>query len=154
MRSEGWTVAVVEKWISYRDAKLDELIWKLVDELLGRHELATADPKNLEKWSRQADALQAIRNLRGRYKPPVMPGVRKDLYGFGDILAFRASDYSMLVVQATSYANLNARIVKAKRIPEFDGWLAAGGQVEFHGWRKRKLKTGNVWDCKRVAYSG
>lgn len=150
LRDEGWTAAVVEKWISYRDAKLDEKLWELVGDLLAAEDLLVLDSESVEKQFRVAAAFYAIRELRKRYKPPVMPGVRKDLFGFGDILAFRGPE--LMIVQATSFANLNSRIVKAQRLDAFCAWVGCGRRVEFHGWRVRKLKTGDGSMCKVVRF--
>ncbi len=153
LRDDGWTAEVVEKWISYRDAKQDAKLWGLVADLLDANSMCAADPGNDEKERRECMALHALWDIRKLYKPPVMPGIRKDLFGFGDILAFGGNGPdAFLIVQATSFANLNARIAKATVIPEFDGWIAAGGFVEFHGWRVRPLQRGDGSTCKVVRF--
>ena len=73
--------------------------------------------------------------------------VRQDVFGFGDLLIAKEG-YGIALVQTTSRSNLNARMVKAREIPEFDLWLRAGGKVLFHGWSRRgprgKRKTWQV----------
>jgi len=168
LRKDGWTADVVEHWVSWRDAKLDKKLWELVDELLEANDLLLLDLDNDEKQFRHSAAFHAIYELRKLYRPPVRPGNRKDLYGFGDILAFRRMTPRIkgvvnyreedcfpaetMIVQATSFANLNSRIVKAQRLDAFHNWLAAGNLVEFHGWRVRALKTGDGSTCKVVRF--
>jgi hypothetical protein len=67
--------------------------------------------------------------------------LRSDCFGFGDLLACRAGDKAILLVQTTTLPNLPARIAKAKAL-----WVQAGGKVEFHGWVKRNER----WQVKRV----
>lgn len=61
---------------------------------------------------------------------------RKDLFGFLDILAMRKGTREILGVQTTSGSNLSARIKKAQALEAYHTFLACGGSVEFHGWRK------------------
>lgn len=96
LKNEGWTAAVVEKWISYRDAKLDAKLWEIVLQLAGAAELWDADPLNIEKKLRVVAALGPIQTLAKAYKPPVMPGIRRDPFGFADILAFRPDRKSVV----------------------------------------------------------
>ncbi len=78
-----------------------------------------------------------------------IPGmfVTRDAFNFGDLLIAKEG-YGIALVQTTSRANLNARVHKAKLIPEFASWIAAGGKVIWHGWSKRgargKRKTWEV----------
>lgn len=79
----------------------------------------------------------------------LIPGkfVTKDAFGFADFLAF-APGRKFLLVQTTTGANLAARITKAQAIPEFNRWLVAGGEIEFHGWAKRGPRNEKkVWTC-------
>ena len=61
---------------------------------------------------------------------------RRDLFGFGDILAVKPG--CILLVQTTSGSNGAARV--SKIIGECGDaaktWLAAGGEIECHAWRK------------------
>lgn len=68
--------------------------------------------------------------------------VRRDLFGFIDIVALHPDKKGLLGVQTTSGANLSARIIKAESLPAFSLWLRCGNAVEFHGWRK--IITGKV----------
>ena len=73
-----------------------------------------------------------------------IPGanIRKDLYGFIDILALKGKE--ILGVQTTSYSNMSAR---AKKIAEHENTpivRAAEIRLEVHGWKK----VGARWQCK------
>ena len=71
--------------------------------------------------------------------------IKRDCFGFGDLLCVSASKGIMLV-QATgglSTNNLHPRITKLKAEPRHAIWLAAGGRIQVHSWQgkgnKRKL---------------
>ncbi len=73
-----------------------------------------------------------------------IPGanIRKDLFGFIDILALRG--YEILGVQTTSASNMSAR---AKKIAEHENTpivRKAEIRLEVHGWKK----VGNRWQVK------
>jgi hypothetical protein len=63
--------------------------------------------------------------------------LRRDLFGFADVLAVHPRDRLFLLVQTTSIAHLAGRLKKAKRRPELAAWLRAGGLFEVHGWAQR-----------------
>jgi hypothetical protein len=93
LRSEGWTVAVVERW----DDRLK---------------------------------------------------IRRDLWGWADIIGCHRRLGETILVQTTTSVNLSARIKKAKAVPALLHWLEAGNGAEFHGWWfSKRLK---VWTVKRV----
>lgn len=72
---------------------------------------------------------------------------RHDLYGFGDVLAFRGKE--VLIVQATSRGNMSSRVKKILAEPRAKSWLQDAGGVRFVsvvGWDKDK-KT-NRWRAK------
>jgi hypothetical protein len=74
---------------------------------------------------------------------------RNDCYGFGDILACKASQNGSQLVQTTSRANLNARINKILAIPEAVVWLRAGNGILVHGWSKMgKAGKRKLWHCE------
>lgn len=60
--------------------------------------------------------------------------VRKDLWGFVDILALREGE--TLGVQATSGTNVAARIAKIASAEHVGAVRRAGWRIEVHGWRK------------------
>lgn len=74
--------------------------------------------------------------------------IRQDLFGFCDLLCISPSR-GFLAVQTTSGSNVSARIAKIQAEPRAGIFLAAGGKIEVHGWRKigdrGKRKT---WQCR------
>ncbi len=78
-----------------------------------------------------------------------IPGanIRRDLFGFADLLAFHPTQKRFLLVQTTTAAHLANRLNKVKSRAEAGQWSAAGGLIEVHGWA---LKNGR-WEVKRVA---
>jgi hypothetical protein len=74
--------------------------------------------------------------------------IRKDVWGFGDILAVKIGEASVILVQTTSRANISSRLNKIKEIPESGIWLAAGNRIVIHGWSQKKGST--RWICKEV----
>lgn len=71
---------------------------------------------------------------------------RNDLFGFGDVFAFKNGEF--LIVQTTSYSNFCARRRKISQIDAALDWLDAGGTIVVHGWRKVK----NRWTCREEIY--
>jgi hypothetical protein len=72
---------------------------------------------------------------------------RRDLFGCIDVIAVRRGEAGVLAVQATSLANVSARLVKAKGRPELWTWLSAGNRFSVFGWYRRAGK----WRVKIVA---
>jgi hypothetical protein len=69
--------------------------------------------------------------------------VRKDLFGFGDILAIRGDE--CLIVQATSKSNAAARIKKILAEPNAAKFIESRHHwIEVHGWFKRR----GQWVCE------
>jgi len=62
------------------------------------------------------------------------PGVRKDLFGFIDIIAMR--DKRIVAIQCTSDSNAAGRVSKIRSLPASATWLAAGGIIEVWAWKK------------------
>jgi hypothetical protein len=77
--------------------------------------------------------------------------IRKDVWGFGDILAVKISESSVVLVQTTSKANISSRLNKIKQIPEAGIWLASGNRILVHGWAQKK--GSNRWLCKEIEVS-
>jgi hypothetical protein len=77
-----------------------------------------------------------------------IPGksIRKDLFGFADLLGFHPVQRLFVLVQTTTLANLSSRLAKVQAQPIAALWLRAGGIVEVHGWVRR----GKTWTVKRV----
>ena len=78
---------------------------------------------------------------------------RKDVWGFGDILALDGQPGSLLV-QCTSGSNVSARVHKiAEECAEAAGaWLLAGNRIQVIGFRKRKPRGQKVarWEPRIV----
>lgn len=66
--------------------------------------------------------------------------IRQDLFGFADLLAMKPGEIPRLI-QVTS-SGWASRIAKIKDEPKAAIALAAGFQIEVHGWRKLKVKRG------------
>ena len=113
--------------------------------------LMMIEGRDQERMSPTARTLDLLR--REGYLPAVverwLPGVnvRKDLWGFGDVLAVHPGARAFLIVQATTLPNIGSRLNRARALPGLAVWLNAGGLFECHGWTKRNGR----WACKRVA---
>ena len=77
--------------------------------------------------------------------------IRKDLFGFGDLLAVHRLDKTITIIQTTTVSNLSARIKKAKALLSLKVWLDAGGKAEFHGWHQ---DASGRWQVRRVSITG
>lgn len=66
--------------------------------------------------------------------------VRQDLFGFADVIGFKAGE-PVLLVQTTTRTNASARRKKIRDNPTASAWLAAGHRIEVHGW----FKDGRRW---------
>lgn len=78
--------------------------------------------------------------------------IRRDLLGFADVLALRPGEPPLLV-QVTSGSNVSARLRKIQNSTTARLWLETGGQIEVHGWSKRKVKRGGKllhWEVRVV----
>lgn len=69
--------------------------------------------------------------------------VRKDLFGFIDILALN-HEGEVLAVQTTSKSNMYARIKKITLAEALPFCRKANWKIEVHGW----FKESNRWKCK------
>lgn len=76
--------------------------------------------------------------------------VRKDLFGFIDVLAVRGDE--ILAVQATSGDNVSHRFEKMRVLPAVTHWLeSASRKLVIHGWRKvGKAGKRKLWECREV----
>jgi hypothetical protein len=71
--------------------------------------------------------------------------IRKDLYGFIDILAIR--DGEILGVQATSGSNVASRVDKIANHNNVGAVRKAGIRIHVHGWRKNSNRR---WVLREV----
>jgi hypothetical protein len=76
--------------------------------------------------------------------------LRRDLFGFADVLAVHPGRQNFLLVQATTADHVSARLKKATACPELAAWLRAGGKFEVHGWQDRAGR----WQLRRVEVRG
>jgi hypothetical protein len=76
--------------------------------------------------------------------------VRKDAFGWADLLACHPVRRQVALIQVTTRSNLAARIAKTKALPDLAAWLAAGGLAWFHGWYRRAGR----WQCHAVELTG
>ena len=77
-----------------------------------------------------------------------VPGanIRKDLFGFVDIVALR--DGETLAVQATSYSNISARVNKIADADAVSQVRKANWRIWVVGWRKVNNRwTEKIVDC-------
>jgi hypothetical protein len=74
-----------------------------------------------------------------------IPGanIRKDLYGFGDLLCLKGKE--TLVVQTTTASNMSARIKKIADHENVGAVREAGWTIHVHGWHQDDKKK---WHCK------
>ena len=72
--------------------------------------------------------------------------VRRDLFGFADVLAVHPVRREVVLVQVTTLSNLSVRVAKIRGIPELPALLAAGLGIQAHGWVRRSGR----WHCKVV----
>lgn len=66
--------------------------------------------------------------------------IKRDAFGFGDILACSPTRGIMLV-QATGGGNGPSRVAKIKAEPRAAIWLASGGRILVMDWKKRAGQT-------------
>lgn len=73
--------------------------------------------------------------------PGMKHGIRQDLFGFGDIVAYGENEPGVMLVQATSTSNVSARIAKIRDNANAWDWLRSPArQLVIHGWAKRGCK--------------
>ena len=117
-RKHGWTVSVTEYWQSSFTNQ------KVID--------AAKDYARERCEATHHDLLMAVKEMEHR-----SPGVRKDLFGFIDIIAI-TDEHQIVAYQATSTSNMSAR--KTKILTECGGtakaWLEAGGRIIVIGWKE------------------
>ena len=80
-------------------------------------------------------ALQEQGYIAGIVERRISSRVKKDLFGFIDILAIKGD--VTLAVQATSRSNVSARVKKCKASENLDTVLAAGWHVQVWGWYEK-----------------
>ncbi len=68
--------------------------------------------------------------------------IKRDAYGFGDLLCCSPSKGIMLVqaTGSTGGGNMSARVTKTLAEPRHAIWLASGGRIQIHCWTVRAGK--------------
>jgi len=99
-----------------------------------------ADPTSNDfRKKNSREVLEGAVRMQGRGSP----GVRKDLFGFVDIVALYPD--GITAVQCTSGANVGSHVKKIKGIPEAWRWIQSGGFIEIWAWRKVKEGSKDRW---------
>ena len=62
--------------------------------------------------------------------------IKRDFGGFADLIAYSPSR-GIMAIQATGGGNMAARASKTRTEPRSALWLASGGRIQIHDWRKR-----------------
>ncbi len=78
--------------------------------------------------------------------------IKRDCFGFGDILAISPSRGIMLV-QATGGGNGSARAIKIRQEPRAAIWLACGGRIQVQDWVKikgQKERRCNILEIEKL----
>lgn len=84
-----------------------------------------------------ADKVEQFNAYAGKF------GQRKDMFGFGDIVAM--GENSIIAIQSCgqSYAAHDKKITEDEKVaPNARLWLQNGGRLLLVGWRKVKLRRG------------
>ena len=81
-----------------------------------------------------------------------MRKIRKDAFGFGDVLAMHPGfeGYGGLwLLQVTSGDNHAARLTKATALPELKTWIISGGRFAVVSWSKRGARgKRKLWESR------
>ena len=64
--------------------------------------------------------------------------IKKDCFGFGDIIGIHPAYTGATLYQVTSYTNISARYNKIINLPQAYVWLRSGNKIIIHGWKKNK----------------
>jgi hypothetical protein len=65
---------------------------------------------------------------------------RKDLYGFGDWVAYHVGKKAFAIGQSTTTAHMSERRLKIFESPHFHDLKRSGVQIILHGWGKNGLR--------------
>ena len=128
-KRRGWTVEKTEYWLpSFRVHDVAKFAKSYVDN---------PTTPNREELSLAVSYHKAA------------PGIRKDLFGFVDVLALTPDGF--LAIQSTSRPNIGTRHLKIRTqcMDAARAWLRAGGHIEVWGWRKEKVAVDRkFWQVK------
>ncbi len=91
----------------------------------------------LRKQGWVADKVEQFNPYAGKF------GHRKDMFGFGDIVAMGEGNIYAIQSCGSSYAEHNRKITEDERVaPLALKWIENGGKLLLIAWRKIKLKRG------------
>ena len=91
----------------------------------------------LRKQGWVADKVEQFNPYAGKF------GHRKDMFGFGDIVAMGEGNIYAIQSCGNSYAEHNRKITEDERVaPLALRWIENGGKLLLIAWRKVKLKRG------------
>ena len=110
----------------------------------------------LRKRGWTAVTVEALKRFPDKKKHPCpvchnvpMVMVRVDLFNFGDILAFNATN--VMIVQSTTRSNMSTRWAKIRGLAEARAWVGCDGSIapterllSVHGW----YQDGRFWKLK------
>lgn len=79
--------------------------------------------------------------------------IKRDLFGFIDLLAIRADTPGSLGVQVCASDRFADHVAKVRLLEAAWAWLRAGNRVHVHSWRKRRERhpVTRKWGIKRWA---
>ena len=101
----------------------------------------------LDKLREDCDAVQVVEHWQSFFGRK--GGVRKDLFGFIDIIALRGEE--TIAVQATSWTSVSARVKKIAESEHVAAVRKAGWKILIYGWRKNE--TTNRYEARIVDLS-
>ena len=144
LRKQGYTAEVTERFVTYggtqaKDEYIRELLGQRLQLLAKLRRAWVGKPERLSVLEEELEPLTLPEEPKGLH------GVRKDLYGFVDILAYK-HDGETIAVQTTSRQQITAHLRKYRgdedtRQKILD-WLAQPGRAfVIHGWICEELPT-------------
>ena len=124
----------------------------IVDESENKGQGMTPTARTLVYLRRQGYLVEVVERWIqfGKPSPGKKNGVRRDCFGIADLLACRPRDKAIILIQATSAANISHRVKKSLASPHLATWLDSGGQFQVWGWAKRARR----WEPRITEISG
>lgn len=149
LRKRGWEVDVGEKFVTYggtnaQKAYVDELLEQRAELIRRLRTLSlgtfTATPADV--MTEVAETKRFVAGLKEPKPPAGIGGVRKDLFGFMDIEAYRGDE--TLAVQTTSFQQMAPHLREFRRDEELRNrilkWIrGANRSLVIHGWRPMEV---------------
>ena len=93
------------------------------------------------KWSPEAETIKALQavGMVAEKTTWMIPYkfIKKDLFGFSDVIAFDPKEGGTLLIQATTLHNLSARCDKVRASDKARQWLGSPHrEIQVWGWRE------------------